>query len=148
MRGWSARQQASRRLYALRPGLDDAVTNVIAIKLSVEEKMQKLAVRIPKLLLALPLVFLFAVPTQAQDGAALYKSKCATCHGVDGKGDTPVGKALKLRDLGSGDVQKQTDEQLTDITAAGKGKMPAYKDKLTAEQIKQLVAYMRTFKKK
>jgi cytochrome c6 len=100
------------------------------------------------LLFALP-ALLFALPVRAQqNGADLFKSKCAMCHGADGKGDTPVGKSLKLRDLGSDDVQKQTDAQLTDITTNGKGKMPAYKDKLSNDQIKQLVAFMRTLKKK
>lgn len=100
------------------------------------------------------LAFLTAVlvstsaPARAQSDAALFKAKCAACHGADGKGDTSMGKALKVRDLSSDDVQKQTDEQLTDITANGKAKMPAYKGKLTDDQIKQLVAYIRTLKKK
>jgi len=81
----------------------------------------------------------------AANGAAIYKAKCATCHGADGKGQSPMGKKMNLRDLGSPDVQKQTDKQLYDWTAAGKGKMPAYKDKLSDEEIKALVTYMRTF---
>lgn len=81
----------------------------------------------------------------AADGAAIYKAKCATCHGADGKGQSPMGKKMNLRDLGSPDVQKQTDKQLYDWTAVGKGKMPAYKDKLSDEEIKALVTYMRTF---
>jgi cytochrome c6 len=93
-------------------------------------------------------LFVIAVPARAQgEGAAVYKTKCAVCHGADGKGDTAVGKSMKLRDLGSADVQKQTDEQLIDITTNGKGKMPAYKGKLTDAQIKDVVAYIRTFKK-
>jgi cytochrome c6 len=111
--------------------------------------MRKLTHRTWKLvLLSLPMLLLLPLPLHAQDGAALFKSKCASCHGATGKGDTPVGKALKLRDLGSEDVQKQSDPELTEITANGKGKMPAYKDKLTSEQIQQLVAFMRTLKKK
>lgn len=81
----------------------------------------------------------------AADGAATYKAKCATCHGADGKGQSPMGKKMNLRDLGSPEVQKQTDKELYDWTAAGKGKMPAYKDKLTDADIKALVAHMRTF---
>jgi len=101
------------------------------------------------LLLASSTLLLSAMPVHAQDnGAALFKSKCAACHGADGKGDTAVGKSMKLRDLGSEDVQKQTDAQLTAITADGKGKMPGYKGKLTDEQIKQLVSFMRSLKKK
>lgn len=84
----------------------------------------------------------------AADGAAVYKAKCASCHGVDGKGQTPIGKKMNLRDLGSPEVQKQTDKELYDWTAVGKGKMPGYKDKLTDEEIKALVAHMRAFAKK
>jgi mono/diheme cytochrome c family protein len=40
-----------------------------------------------------------ALAADAPDGAALYAAKCATCHGVDGKGDTPVGKAMKVKSL-------------------------------------------------
>ena len=83
----------------------------------------------------------------AADGAASYKAKCASCHGADGKGQSPMGKKMNLRDLGSPEVQKQTDKELYDWTADGKGKMPAYKDKLSADEIKALVAHMRTFKK-
>ncbi len=89
-----------------------------------------------------------ARPAAADDAAALYKTKCAACHGADGSGNTAMGKAFKLRDLGSDEVQAQTDAQLTAITADGKGKMPAYKGKLTDEQIKDLVGYIRTLKKK
>lgn len=96
-----------------------------------------------------PALFLFSVPARAQgDSASLYKAKCAVCHGPDGKGGTSMGKALKVRDLSSDDVQKQTDAQLTEIVANGKGKMPAYKGKLTDDQIKDLVAYIRELAKK
>ena len=60
----------------------------------------------------------------------------------------PTGKTLKVPDLRSDDVQKKTDAQLIELTTAGKGKMPAYKDKLTDAQIKGLVAYTRELAKK
>jgi len=59
---------------------------------------------------------------------------------------TPMGKAMKLRDLRSPDVQKLTDAELTKVTTDGKEKMPAYKGKLTDADISALVAYMRTLK--
>jgi mono/diheme cytochrome c family protein len=94
-------------------------------------------------------VLLFSMSTRAaDDAAALYKTKCAACHGADGSGNTAMGKAFKLRDLGSDEVQAQSDAQLTTITSDGKGKMPAYKGKLTDDQIKGLVGYIRTLKKK
>lgn len=86
----------------------------------------------------------FAAPLWAQsDGAVQFKAKCVACHGTDGSGNTAVGKSMKLRDLGSPDVQKETDEELTAIIASGKGAMPSYKDKLTADQIKQIVGFIR-----
>ncbi len=83
----------------------------------------------------------------ADAGADLFGTKCAACHGKDGAGQTPMGKNLKLRDLGSADVQKQTDAELTTIIEKGKGKMPSYTGKLTADQIKEVVKYIRTLKK-
>ncbi len=80
------------------------------------------------------------------DAAADYKAKCAMCHGADGKGDTSMGKMMKIRDLGSADVQGQSDAELTNIITNGKGKMPKYDGKLTPDQIKDLVKYIRTFK--
>ena len=97
---------------------------------------------------SLILILTLAPMAFAADGAAIYKAKCATCHGADGKGQSPMGKKMNLRDLGSPEVQKQTDQQLYDWTAVGKGKMPAYKDKLTNDEIKALVVHMRAFAKK
>jgi cytochrome c6 len=93
-------------------------------------------------------ITLLSVPAQAQSGGeAVYKAKCVACHGADGKGETTVGKANKVRDLGSADVQKQSDDELAGIIGNGKGKMPAYGKSLKPEQIKELVAYIRTLKK-
>ena len=95
-------------------------------------------------------VLSFTLSTRAADDpAALFKAKCAACHGPDGSGSTPTGKAMGTPDLRSDDVQKQTDAQLIDSTTNGKGKkMPAYKGKLTDDQIKQLVGYIRELGKK
>jgi cytochrome c6 len=97
--------------------------------------------------LALAIMFVFGGSLRA-DGAGDFKAKCAMCHGADGSGTTATGKALKLRDLGSSDVQSQSDAQLTEIVSNGKNKMPAYKGKLTDDQIKGLVAYIRGLAKK
>jgi cytochrome c6 len=89
------------------------------------------------------------VPANAQDAAAaLYKTKCAACHGADGKGETAVGKTNKIRDLGSPEVQQQSDADLTAVITSGKGKMPAYGKSLKPDQVKDLVAYIRTLAKK
>jgi mono/diheme cytochrome c family protein len=98
--------------------------------------------------LGLTLLSLLATPVSGQTpGESLYKTKCAVCHGPDGKGETSVGKANKMRDLGSPEVQKQSDDELSGIVTSGKGKMPAYGKSLKPEQIKELVTYIRSFKK-
>jgi mono/diheme cytochrome c family protein len=98
--------------------------------------------------LALFLIVLFALPLFAEDGPALYKAKCAGCHGATGAGDTSVGKSLKVMPLSNADVQKLSDADLQKVITAGKGKMPAIGKAFTAEQIKALIAVIRSFAKK
>jgi|SRR2546429_6570413 len=99
-------------------------------------------------LLGLTFLSLLAIPVSGQTpGESSFKTKCAVCHGADGRGETAVGRANKLRDLGAADVQKQSDDELGGIIASGKGKMPSYGKSLNPAQIKELVAYIRSFKK-
>jgi mono/diheme cytochrome c family protein len=91
------------------------------------------------------------VPAQGQsasEGAALYKTKCAMCHGADGSGKTPAGLKLKVRDLQSPEVQKQSDADLAAGIGKGKGKMPPFGKTLSEDQIKSLVAQIRELGKK
>ena len=83
----------------------------------------------------------------ADTGPDLYKTKCAMCHGPDGAGQTAMGKSMKLRDLGSADVQKQSDADLKTLIDKGKAKMPAFGGKLSSAQIDDLVKYIRSLKK-
>jgi len=80
------------------------------------------------------------------DVAALYKSKCQVCHGPDGKGDTPAGKKVGVKDFHSPEVARMPDTELFEITRKGKDKMPSYDKKLTDDQIKALVKYIRSLK--
>ncbi len=94
------------------------------------------------------LVLLSAIMLQAQtketaESQALFKKDCAMCHGADARGQTPMGKRLNIKDLHSAEVQKQTDAELTTIIRDGKAKMPAFKDKLKPEEIRDLVTYIR-----
>lgn len=86
-------------------------------------------------------------PAKADTAEATYKAKCAMCHGADGKGETPTGKMMKVKDFASEEVQKMSDADLTDTIAKGKGKMPPAKT-LSADQVKDLIAYVRSFGKK
>lgn len=102
--------------------------------------------------LAFRLVLIFAVvfspkAAMGDDAAATFKAKCSPCHGVDGSGNTPAGKAVKAQDLRVPEIQSKADAELAKGIADGKGKMPPFKSSLSADQIKGLVAYIRTLKK-
>jgi|HubBroStandDraft_5_1064220.scaffolds.fasta_scaffold95362_2 cytochrome c6 len=103
--------------------------------------------RIAGLSIALFLASAFLLTTHAKADAAAaqatYKAKCAGCHGADGKGKD----ALKTQDFASAAVQGMSDADLTGIINDGKGKMPGYAKSLKPDQVKDLVAYIRSFKK-
>ena len=99
-------------------------------------------------LAVLAFAFVLSVSSFAGDsGADVYKAKCASCHGAEGKGDTAMGKSMKLKDLASEDVQKMSDADLTTIVEKGKKPMPGYEGKLTKDQITEVVKYVRSLKK-
>ncbi|HKO54953.1 MAG TPA: cytochrome c [Thermoanaerobaculia bacterium] len=91
-------------------------------------------------------ILLIALPLFAADGPALFKQQCAVCHGAKGDGNTPAGKSMKVKDLGSPDVQKLTDAQLADVITKGKGKMPAF-PRLSAADVKALVGVIRSLRR-
>lgn len=97
---------------------------------------------------ALLLAASIAAPAFAQSaGADTYKAKCAMCHGPDGAGNTPVGRAMRLRSLKSPEDVKASDADLFKDTKSGVGKMQGYAGKLTDAQITDVVAYIRTLQK-
>ena len=63
-------------------------------------------------------------------------------------GATPAGKATKARDFCSDEAKKETDEEWTTIIVKGKNKMPSYDKKITDDEVKAVVAYIRTLCKK
>ena len=86
------------------------------------------------------LATLFVLATSAAaaepDGAALYKTKCASCHGPDGRGDTPVGKALKIRSLLEPRwAADDAPAAIAKTVREGAQGMPAMASKLSAAEI-------------
>jgi mono/diheme cytochrome c family protein len=94
------------------------------------------------------IIVLWNTVLAAQDAASLYKTKCSACHGPEGRGDSPMGKKMGLRDFASPEVQKMSDDELAAIIADGKDKMPSYKKSLKPGQISELVAHLRSLAKK
>ncbi len=80
-------------------------------------------------------------------GEKVYKANCELCHAADGSANAPLGKALGAKNLRSGEVQKKTGTELAEFITQGKGNMPAFGKKFKADEIKQLVAYVRTLAK-
>lgn len=77
------------------------------------------------------------------DTEGRYKSKCAMCHGGDGSGSTPAGKTTGAKDFRYPEVVKETDAELQEVIQRGRKKMPAYQGKLNADQVDDLVKYIR-----
>ncbi len=84
---------------------------------------------------------------QEPAGEASYKKYCVTCHGEDGKGKPALAKMFKVEpeklDLTTADVKNDLDEGLLKIIDGGVNKMPAYKDKLTQEEQKEVLKHIR-----
>jgi mono/diheme cytochrome c family protein len=77
----------------------------------------------------------------------LYKSRCARCHGNDGRGRTPKGRQLRARDFTDPDFQRQkSDAELLDAIINGTDHdMPAFGTILSEAQIRSMLAEVRRF---
>ena len=106
-----------------------------------------------RILLAIALSIIPALSLSAADAKAQYEKDCAKCHGADGKGETKIGKKLGAKDYTDPKVQAELKDE-----KAFKAIKEGLKDKedkvlmkpsdgLSDDEIKALVAYMRTFKK-
>ncbi len=91
----------------------------------------------------------FSMDARAQASAAdTYKAKCQMCHGADGAGATPAGKALKAIPFNDPQITGKSDADLIASTKNGKGKMPAFAGKLSDAEIKGVITYIHTLQKK
>jgi cytochrome c len=91
-----------------------------------------------RMIVAVALVVgMVGVARAAEDGAALYKSKCAACHGAAGEG----GK------MAPDPIAGASADSIAKVVNEGKGKMKPVKG-LTDEQGKAIGAYVAGLKKK
>ncbi len=108
----------------------------------------KYAIR--KLLIASSLL-LIAAGVTAQPGT--WKKLCVECHGIDAKGRTPLGKALKTPDMTTAEFHDERDEARIRKSilegrknAQGAQVMVPYENQLTTEEIDALVVYILSLK--
>ncbi len=92
------------------------------------------------LILVAELCASFALPAFAQDGAATFKAKCATCHGPEGQGK--IGPAVKGTSL--------SEDQIAELLTKGnEAKKPPHKKpmaSLSADDAKAVAAFVKTLK--
>lgn len=88
-------------------------------------------------------------PAHAADANEVYIKNCAVCHGKDGKAQSAIARKLGVKDLS---LSKLTDAQIERQILNGRpadqnsAKMPAFKDRLTAEEIKSLIPLVKAFR--
>ncbi|CAN5488593.1 hypothetical protein BH11MYX1_BH11MYX1_52030 [soil metagenome] len=99
--------------------------------------------------IVIALGFVAGVPVaRADDAAKVFAAQCVSCHGADGKGQTPLCKQIAVRDWSDPKTLKpMSDVELEKMISAGKKLMPGFAT-LGAPQIKSLVAYVRSFEPK
>ena len=86
--------------------------------------------------------------TYAQNsGAEVYKAKCQSCHGAEGTPNPGIAKMMGVKPAGDPSVKSLSEATMITDTTNGKGKMPAFKGKLTDAQIKASVEYFRSLAK-
>ena len=94
-----------------------------------------------------------ALSAKAADVKENYATHCVKCHGEDGKGDTKMGKKAGVKDFTDAKyMESKKDDQMAKSIKEGvkdgdKTLMKAYADVLSDDEIKALVAQVRSFKK-
>ena len=82
---------------------------------------------------------------QIERGRAVYADRCARCHGSDGQGRTRLGETLGPPDLSDAAWQrKHSNAHMISSVTNGLGSMPAFKKKLSRQDIAAAIAYVRT----
>ena len=84
----------------------------------------------------------------AADAATIYNRQCVSCHGRDGRGRTRKGRQTHARDMTDASWQDDVgDERLFNSISNGRGKMPAFRKKISENDIDALVALVRRMRR-
>jgi cytochrome c6 len=103
------------------------------------------------------LIIAIAMATASLSAADLksnWETHCMKCHGADGKGNTKMGRQSGVKDYTDPKVQAEMNDEKAlkiikeGIVEKGKKKMDPYAEKLSEQEMKELIAHMRSFGKK
>ena len=85
---------------------------------------------------------------QIERGRAVYSDRCVRCHGSDGQGRTRLGESLEPPDLSDPNFQRShSNSRMIASVTQGRGGMPAFKKKLSRQDIAASIAYVRTLRR-
>jgi len=101
------------------------------------------------LLFSIPVLALGMAGDQVAQGKAVFLKRCKMCHGADGQGNPAIARMLgvQFHPMDSEYIQKKTDEEIKTTIQKGKGKMAAIRG-VSDQEIKDVIAYLRSLKKK
>ena len=86
--------------------------------------------------------------SQAERGRAVYEARCTRCHGADGAGRTRMADIVEPPDMSDPAWQRQrSTARMVASVSNGRGQMPAFKKKLSRQEIAAAVAYVRTLRR-
>ncbi|HYH86707.1 MAG TPA: cytochrome c [Pyrinomonadaceae bacterium] len=86
--------------------------------------------------------------SQISKGRRVYAANCARCHGGDGMGKTTMGEMTEAPNLSDAEWQsRRSTSRMVASVANGRGQMPAFKKKLSKQDIAATIAYIRTLKR-
>lgn len=86
--------------------------------------------------------------SQIERGREVYTANCGRCHGADGAGHTRMAEIVEPPDMSDAAWQRRRSmSRMVASVSNGRGQMPAFKKKLTRQEITAAVAYVRTFRR-
>ena len=86
--------------------------------------------------------------SQAERGRAVYEARCVRCHGADGAGNTRMAEIVEPPDMTDPAWQRRrSSARMIASVANSLGQMPAFKKRLTRQEIAAAVAYVRTLRR-
>ena len=86
-----------------------------------------------------------ATPDPFAEAYVDFQKHCQVCHGEKGQGGTVEidGRKLKVPSLRDGHALEHTDEKFVKQITEGDDEMPAFRDKLSPNEINDLVRFIR-----